>query len=378
MKKNKRGISLVLLVVTIVVMIIVAGAGIVVTNDMLTNSKKATFAEDLRQVQDLVQEYYVNTNTLPIAMNGEEKISFNKQQFIDAQDEYYKSVLQSELIFNNDESDKNVFYKVDLAKIGVESISRGADTEVAGTDIYVVSEDTMTVYYFPGYEIDEIVFYSLTDKLVDLEKIEGIVSDNSAVTITDITDISVKKSTELVTNVVDVTISGTLAEGETLRYKISGQSEYTTISALPITVTINGSLFTSSDMVSTFNAAKQMVIENAGTSQSITVDLSNLDIEGPVPSGYTVDRTANNFNIVNVEGTDIKNFYYEYVTKIENGSEVAYYESIPTITASYLKSVGKKTDKIVLDKNIQSISVVLEDDAGNLSVVYNIDNISID
>jgi len=69
----------------------------------------------------------------------------------------------------------------------------------------------------------------------------------------------------------------------------------------------------------------------------------------------------------------IKEARYEYITKInELGEEEPYYAIPPTINASYLKSVGKKSNAeiIKLPKNIKTISLVVVDIAGNASEVY--------
>lgn len=380
MKNNKSGISLVILVVTIVILTIIAAVGITVSSNMIDNSKKATFASDLTQIQDLVKEYFVNNGDLPYVMNGEDKVPYTKEEFLDMQDLDKKIVLEAELAFNNDDADDNVFYRIDLAKIGIESASRGTDTLLSSTDMYVVSEDNMIVYYFQGYEINDVIYYSLTDKLVEVERIDNTSEeDNSTITVTDVSDIRATKSTELKTNTLGITINGTLEAGESLQYKINGQSAYTTITTLPTTINIDSSIFTTTSMKETFNSSKQMVIEKVGTNQKTNVNLENLDIQGPTVTSYTIDRTATGFNIVNVVGTDISNYYYEYLTKIDtNGTEVPYYDTAPTITTEYLKSLGKKTDKLVLDKSIQSISVILEDDAGNVTTIYTVDNISVD
>lgn len=378
MKKNKSGISLVFLAITIVVLVIIAGAGITVTNNMINNSKKVAFADDLRHIQDLVKEYYVSNGTLPVVNITDGSLCFTKEQFLQDQQELYRSTLESEMEFNYDESETNLFYQIDLSKIGVESSTRGTGT-IADRDIYVMSKDTMTVYYYKGYIIDDIIYYSITDKIADVQKVEKTDSDNSTIIVTDVSDIKVKKSTELMTNSITITITGTLETGDSLRYKLYDSAEYITIDTLPTTISVNASSFASQNELNNFSINKKMIIENITTNQIVYVDLSNLDVKGPNILNYTIDRTSTEFNVVKISATDLKVYYYEYITKIDEvGSEVQYYEIAPEITTEYLRNVGKKANYIMVDKSIQSIKLIGMDEAGNTTSIYLVDNIAVD
>lgn len=379
MKNNKSGISLVILAVTIIILIILAGAGIVVSNNMIDNSKKATFADDLTQIQDMVKEYYINNNSLPIYMEEDVEINYTKEQFLSSQSSANQQILSEELTFNKDNSEENIFYRIDLAKIGITSSSRG--TGITSTDIYVVSRDTMTVYYFEGYEINDEFYYSLSNRLININKVEGQSStqEQSEIIVTDISDIKITKSTELITNSISVNIEGTLEQDEHLQYRLSGNNNYITIDALPFNIVIDSSNFTSDTQIDNFNYDKKLIITKPNTTEEYIVDLSNLDLEKPNIVSTRIDRTATNFNTINIEGSEIKNIYYEYITKIdETGVEVAYYDESPTINLNYLLTMGKKTNSIILDKSIQSISFVVTDNAGNATNIYTIDNIAID
>lgn len=379
MKNNKSGISLVILAVTIIILIIIAGAGIVVSNNMIDNSKKAAFADDLRQIQDMVKEYYITNNSLPIYMEEELGVQYTKQQFLTNQLSTDQQILIEELMFNKDDNEENIFYRVDLEKIGITSSSRG--TGKTTTDIYVVSENSMTVYYFEGYEINDEVYYSLSNRLIDINKVDGQLNnqEQSEIIVTDVSDIKITKSTELLTNSISINIKGTLGQDEQLKYRLSGNNNYITISALPIDLVIDSSYFTTNSQINNFNYDKKMIITNSTTTEEYIVDLSNLDVDKPVVQSTSVDRTANNFNIIDVIGTEIHNVYYEYLTKIdETGVEVSYYDESPTIDSNYLLTMGKKTNKIILDKSIQSISFIVTDDAGNTTNIYTVDNIAID
>ena len=379
MKNNKSGISLVILAVTIIILIILAGAGIVVSNNMIDNSKKATFADDLTQIQDMVKEYYINNNSLPIYMEEDVEINYTKEQFLSSQSSANQQILSEELTFNKDNSEENIFYRIDLAKIGITSSSRG--TGITSTDIYVVSRDTMTVYYFEGYEINDEFYYSLSNRLININKVEGQSStqEQSEIIVTDISDIKITKSTELITNSISVNIEGTLEQDEHLQYRLSSNNNYITIDALPFNIVIDSSNFTSDTQIDNFNYDKKLIITKPNTTEEYIVDLSNLDLEKPNIVSTRIDRTATNFNTINIEGSEIKNIYYEYITKIdETGVEVAYYDESPTINLNYLLTMGKKTNSIILDKSIQSISFVVTDNAGNATNIYTIDNIAID
>lgn len=380
-KKDKLGISLVILVITMIVMIILAGAGIVITSTVITNSKKSTFAEDLGQIQDAVDQYYLDTNSLPVVLVENVPVTYAKAAFLAL---HTDSALATEFTFHSDDGETNEFYEIDLAKINVLTTSRGTRENDNPNDIYVVSKDTRTVYYYDGYVISGTRYYSVTSSLIDIENVANTnASDESNTTVGPISDIKATKSTELYTNTI--TISLTTNIGGDIVWK-KGTSTTGTTLTIPATITLDSTSFNQAELAD-FVTNKYIKIEKNNL-EVLRVDISNLDIAPPTISSTTLSRTATEFNLVNVVignandgGSNIDGLYYDYVTKLDElNAEVDYYSTNPTVTVEYLKTFGKKitSNSIKLPKNIQSIKLIAVDEAGNSSAVTIVSNIAAD
>lgn len=149
--QNKSGISLIMLSVTVVVMIILASATIVSYNNIITDTLKKDFANEIYTIQKLVEQYEFLNNEYPV----------NEEYILDVSeiDEEFKFQFEKENITDN----KLKLYVIDLAKCDVEHVKRG--NSLNDKDKYVVSKDTGIVYYFDGIVIDNIRYYTLTKDL---------------------------------------------------------------------------------------------------------------------------------------------------------------------------------------------------------------------
>lgn len=383
-KNNKSGVSMIILVITIIVMIILATAGIAISSTIITNSKKTAFAEDLQAIQDAVTEYYVNNNVLPTFVNNNVPVQYTKAQFIGQQTEGNKTLLESELVFNSDESADNIFYVIDMAKIDVKSSSRGLGGLETPEDVYLVSKDTKTVYYYQGYNINGEAYYSITDRLIDIDKpLATATSDTSTTSVSNFGNIKIKKNTELITNSLTLEITGTLEAGETLKYNYGSTSSTGaySIASLPAYINTTPVDITGDKITNFLNNPIIGIIKTGATTQTVSIDASNLDITIPPVPTSSINRAPTEFNYLTISPVDnATKVYYEYVTKIdETNAEVGYYDIQPTITEEYLKSFGKTGTSIVkLAKDVQSITVILVEESGNVSPLTTIDNISID
>ena len=142
-----------MLSVTVVVMIILASATIVSYNNIITDTLKKDFANEIYTIQKLVEQYEFLNNEYPV----------NEEYILDVSeiDEEFKFQFEKENITDN----KLKLYVIDLAKCDVEHVKRG--NRLNDKDKYVVSKDTGIVYYFDGIVIDNIRYYTLTKDLTN-------------------------------------------------------------------------------------------------------------------------------------------------------------------------------------------------------------------
>ena len=158
MVRIKKGISMIVLLITIAVFLILVTVVTISSNKILNNTKKKQFAREIYEVQNLVDKYKYEKEEYPYTIlddNTNESIS------IDITDEI-KNQFENE---NITEDNKVVLYSIDLNKIGAENITRGIKKDNNLKDVYAFSNKTGIVYYIDGYKVGNNTYYTLTDEL---------------------------------------------------------------------------------------------------------------------------------------------------------------------------------------------------------------------
>ena len=386
MKKNinnKKGISLIVLAITLAIMIIIASTVLFISSDAVNNSKLAALSSDLTEIEDLIDEYYLNNNKLPVVSGT----SYTKSQVV-ALISKGSDVLSAEITENGD--DTATFQIVDLSELDIDSSYRGIKSGGDTTDIYLVSNKTFNLYYLKGEKIAGEYYFSLTEKLTGKKKINNNVAlDDSNITISSTTDgIKLVKSTSDWTNELTVNVQTTLESGQVLEYtvadEVAGTSTNGTFTVnlaetLSGNATIKNKFYESNDnKVLTINkysdaSATKTLIATA------SIDVSNFDmLSGNVVSASNIKHTKyDSFVLVNINGyTDlggsgVKEARVLYTKKSDtSGNIVAYYQDLPSeITAEYVRNIGKVVDSslIKLPTDVTEYVLIFIDNAGNLS-----------
>lgn len=153
--QNKKGITLMAVVLIVIVMGILLSFTVIGIDGLIERTKAGSFASELKQIEYLVGEYKKRNN--------------NKLKFTEV--ELDTSTLSSEFIATLSQENivdgKVVLYKVNLVAIDAVNSLRG-QKEYGEDDIYLVSDTTGIVYYKKGYEYSGNVYYSVTGKLKEI------------------------------------------------------------------------------------------------------------------------------------------------------------------------------------------------------------------
>lgn len=357
---KKQGISLVILVITIIVMIIIATVSIVGINNLLIDANKQNFADDLKTIEDGVEEYYLSYGSLPVkdmAMTCDElvnKLSENKE------------LLKQEITNNKDEN--NNFYIVDLSKLEMETPKRATtDDEL---DVFVVATRTLRVYYLKGEKIGNRIYFSGAE----FEKNTKIIDDevNSQIQDVDLKNsIKLSKSTDTWTNILTINLEYILNDNEEMYYKI-GDAQEKQVVKKQITLDSTNVTSTTSDLK--FTAIRKKSDDILETKE---ISISNLDVKSPVIQKVELDYSNSEYNTIKFNVTDdisgVKAVIFDYVTVLNADMKTSnYYLVLTDITKEYLLSKGKTSyaNSINIDKNIKSLKYMIIDNAYNTTDVY--------
>ena len=146
----KKGISLMVLVITIVILGILMGVIIVTSSQTVENTAKYQLQLDIAQLEALMHTYKTRKN----GNIDFETVKFNTSN-LSAKE---LAQFQGETITNN----QIQLYIIDLYEIDAEAVNYG-NLKNGSTDRYLYSMNTGNVYYEQGLKIDEIRYYHVED-----------------------------------------------------------------------------------------------------------------------------------------------------------------------------------------------------------------------
>lgn len=410
-KNNKNGISLVVLLITIVVALIILSASTVKILDASDNATIASFAEELRMLEESSKEYYLQNNALPAVDSDinspktmEDILNLNSNDVGNSD----RKNLAEEIGNNFDNSGSTLFYRLDLSKLGVSTTTRGVQKKGNEKDVYVIAYPSFRVYYIEGVSSKKIKYFSLSSKIsgvyvgnTDLNNyIEETISSQN------IPGLSVSRNVEGFSNKMGIIVTTTITNtsSEKLYLKLSGLSEkqITTTTVGLNTINIESNSFTSSEL-NLFNGlnANERYLEVIKKKDDlevdrVKVDLSEYDNVCPtiVESSITLKNNSStntlyfdvsdvpiisNIVVQNGINSGISQVRYEYLRKLntQTSSEENYYEGISDFTDSYMKAEAKKADisnsgtvKIEIPREVVAIKICVLDNAGNYTI-YN-------
>ena len=147
MIKNNKGITMITLIITIVIISIISGVTIYESVQNVKARKIDLLYADLELLEDKVNTYYLNNGGLPI-----------KEEFKGS--ENFKTV--------KNVNDNDVYYVIDISSL--DGVSLNMKLDFTGDDVYIMNEQTHTVYYPKGLTIDNETYYTLPKQY---SKIEG-------------------------------------------------------------------------------------------------------------------------------------------------------------------------------------------------------------
>lgn len=144
--KSNKGITLITLSLTIVIMLILTFTLNVNVNTYTKRKQKTNLETDIIKLKEEISHYYSENKSLPI---------INK----------YTNVEMLEKNINDNEN----YYIIDLSKISELDLNYGKDYSIIENkeeiindllDIYIINEQSHTIYYPKGIEYDGKIFYT--------------------------------------------------------------------------------------------------------------------------------------------------------------------------------------------------------------------------
>lgn len=144
--KQSKGITMITLIITIIVILIISGVTIYQSVENVKARKIDSLYTDLELLEDKVNTYYLSYGTIPI-----------KEEFKGS--ENFKTV--------RNVNDNDVYYVIDISLL--DGVSLNMKLDFTGDDVYIMNEQTHTVYYPKGLTIDNETYYILPKQYSKIE-----------------------------------------------------------------------------------------------------------------------------------------------------------------------------------------------------------------
>lgn len=150
---NKKGISLIALIITIIVITILAAVMIPNGVDKIDSAKLASFNSDIMTLKQEIDNYMI-INGLDYPVKKDTNGNYIVYSISN------NPTLMDETTKKNDNND--TFYIVDLQKLEFDNLDQGVGATI--DDYYIVTKNSRNVYYSKGIKIGNIVYHTKRNK----------------------------------------------------------------------------------------------------------------------------------------------------------------------------------------------------------------------
>lgn len=154
--KQENGITMVVLTLTVVIMLIITISFSVNINAYAQRKHKTEFETDTNKLKEEIDIYYSENKALPIANK------FTKTEFFTVlEDAHQKNI-----------NDNENYYVIDIDQLNKIDLNYGKDFETITdkeldindlNDIYIINEQSHTIYYPHGIKYKDLVYYTNLD-----------------------------------------------------------------------------------------------------------------------------------------------------------------------------------------------------------------------
>ena len=380
--RKKNGISLLYLILIIILMLILAGTVLVNMDVSSDNTRLSTFANNITQIQEAVRAEYLLDGTIP---QKSDTNVLSKDDVIAMVYEENREAFREELLLNN-ESAHVEFVEIDLGKLGVTKEKYGFG-EKGTDDVYVVTTDTLRVYYLYGTSYKDERYFSLNSKIASILNISNEGQDNSQTNSNMYSGVFVSKNNAVYTNNMGINITANMNEGESLRISFKGADEkiFSTTNGKNVfsfsnlndlnNQNILNSKFSETD-INTFNnlsqAEKIIEIKKYNGSAIVgnqKINLSNYDATPPKIEWLTDNNEYDNIDI-------FQGICSDDISGVQQVRYVFFDNASTNVDEEYMVNKAKTTDitedgifSIKLKKkNAGILYVAAIDNAGNITI----------
>lgn len=343
--RRKQGITVTMMAVTVAILLIIATTITYSINSTMNFSRLSNWVNEISYVQDVVDEKITNTSTF---VSGLDSITVDVSGLTTEQ---IAEQFDGETLTGNTIK----LYVLDLGTLNITNTVYGNLDSTQ--DVYAVSSTTGRVYYAGGLEVDNDIYYSLTDNLKERFSITSTAQNLSTVVFVPSTvgyssspiTVTVKvpstfSSIEVTTSNSEITVGSQVVKDKIYEYAVNTNN-------IAGNYTVNVAYNNGVDTVTT-----KYIVNGYDVTKPVISQISSANFVYKQTETDTIDY------LINVTATD------------ESGIKYLKY-SVGTIAETEAYEYFKNSGNLIVDGKINlyrdttDYTIYAEDKAGNYSVV---------
>ncbi len=383
---RKKGVSLLILIISVIVLSILVTVSITGINGAISSAKKVTFTKELLEIKENAVAKLISKEAL--ADFADTSAVYSKTRLSNTLTGEKKT--QFDRIVNTDIND--LIYKIDLKKLGVTSTEKGLGgaSKTDESDFYYIQMSADKAYvkniiYPKGIKAGKRYYFLLTKELLEDAEIPEQIAEPNDFTQTNTTaKVRLEKIDNNYTNEIKFKVNYDSTNDVTqLKIGDANSNVLNCYANISNGVTVwNKDTFKNLD-ISLINTVKVQLVNSQNNNMYTIADISNLDVEAPVISNISINKMADSYEI-KVTATDdksgIKNYRIVPTLKIGNEDYYILDKSIYTNKSTgdvlepnysrYVETYGEKSESNILHLpgDVVRFGVGVEDEAGNIAI----------
>lgn len=380
--KNKSGITMIVLVITIVIILILTSA--IVASIMIStqNVDLSTFANNISQIQNSIRSMYLLENHLPI-INNAPKIT--RENILNLVPNEKRGALNTELE-KNGETDKTYFYQIDLDKAGVDKTRIGSGKN-GSDDIYVVSMNSLKVYFLKGVKYKEKFHFSLDTDIVNAVNLPDYTQDESTITMSTFDAVTIMKQSHASSSSLGIKIIANMDYRESLKLSYPGISEKNLLlkegqTVIEVNTLSDFNSYLESELtqneMQVFQNLKDenrylMIIKYDNHGRKVgshKIELENYDNQAPTVTLEAIQK-YDSFNMLSGTAKDnhqVAQVRYVFLNTLSQTNNIHVDEAYMKNHANMISLSDDGKFSIKVPKDVITMKVAVTDKAGNMTI----------
>ena len=286
----------------------------------------------------------------------------------------------------NGETDKTYFYQIDLDKAGVDKTRIGSGKN-GSDDIYVVSMNSLKVYFLKGVKYKEKFHFSLDTDIVNAVNLPDYTQDESTITMSTFDAVTIMKQSHASSSSLGIKIIANMDYRESLKLSYPGISEKNLLlkegqTVIEVNTLSDFNSYLESELtqneMQVFQNLKDenrylMIIKYDNHGRKVgshKIELENYDNQAPTVTLEAIQK-YDSFNMLSGTAKDnhqVAQVRYVFLNTLSQTNNIHVDEAYMKNHANMISLSDDGKFSIKVPKDVITMKVAVTDKAGNMTI----------